>query len=205
MIPYLTHSVRKLHPHIDFTVMSLSSEEILRGLDDYSLDAGISYLDNEPINGLLATPLYRERYCLFVPHGHSYANHKSVTWREAAQLPLGLPTPNMQNRRIIDHAFRVANCRPEPALETNSVINLYSNVTLMGLPSIMPEYIVEIFGTDAGLHALPLKDPDVAPSVGLITPDREPVAPLVRAFRDAAAAFSANRVAKDIPQKSAIT
>src|SRR6476646_10110828 len=35
MIPYLTQAVRKLHPHIDFTVMSLSSEEILRGLDDY--------------------------------------------------------------------------------------------------------------------------------------------------------------------------
>jgi DNA-binding transcriptional LysR family regulator len=69
----------------------------------------------------------------------------------------------------------------------------------------MPEYIVEIFGTDAGLHALPLKDPDVAPSVGLITPDREPVAPLVRAFRDAAAAFSATGVTKDMPQKSAIT
>lgn len=205
MIPYLTHSVRKLHPHIDFTVMSLSSEEILRGLDDYSLDAGISYLDNEPINGLLATPLYKERYCLFVPKGHSLAGHKSVTWREAAQLPLGLPTSNMQNRRIIDHAFRVANCRPEPALETNSVINLYSNVTLMGLPSIMPEYIVEIFGTETDLHALPLKDPDVAPSVGLITPDRQPVAPLVRAFREAAAAFSAKGVTGEMPQKSMIT
>jgi hypothetical protein len=31
------------------------------------------------------------------------------------------------------------------------------------------------------------------------------VAPLVRAFRDAAAAFSATGVTKDMPQKSAIT
>jgi DNA-binding transcriptional LysR family regulator len=204
MIPYLTRSVRKLHPHIDFTVMSLSSEEILRGLDDYSLDAGISYLDNEPINGLIATALYTERYCLFVPAGHPLASLKSVRWRDAAELPIGLPTSNMQNRRIIDHAFRMANTRPEPALETNSVINLYSNVKLMGLPSIMPEYIVDIFGTDPDLRALPLKDPEVAHSVGLITPDRDPVAPLVRVFREAAATFSTKGVSSLLPRETPI-
>lgn len=190
MIPYLTQAVRKLHPHIDFTVMSLSSEEILRGLDDYSLDAGITYLDNEPINGLMATPLYTERYSLFLPAGHPLAAQDSVTWREAAELPLGLPTSNMQNRRIIDRAFRTAESRPEPALETNSVVNLYSSVKLMGLASIMPEYIVGIFGGDVDVHAVPLKSPNIAPSVGLITPDRDPVAPLIRVFREAAATFS---------------
>jgi DNA-binding transcriptional LysR family regulator len=204
MIPYLTRSVRKLHPHIDFTVMSLSSEEILRGLDDYSLDAGISYLDNEPINGLLATTLYTERYCLFVPKGHPVAGQESVTWGDASRLPLGLPTANMQNRRIIDHAFRLANCRPEPALETNSVINLYSNVKLMGLPCIMPEYIVDIFGRDPDLQPVPLKDPAIAHSVGLITPDRDPVAPLVRAFREAAATFSPKGSAPIFPPKPTI-
>ena len=112
MIPYLTRDVRRLHPHINFTIMSMSSEEILRGLSDYSIDAGITYLDNEPINGLLATPLYTERYCLFVPEGHTMAERETITWREAAELPLGLLTPNMQNRRIIDRAFRSADCRP---------------------------------------------------------------------------------------------
>ena len=59
--------------------MSLSSEEILRGLGDYSIDVGITYLDNEPIDDLLATPLYIERYCLFVPEGHTMAEraHRS--------------------------------------------------------------------------------------------------------------------------------
>jgi DNA-binding transcriptional LysR family regulator len=202
MIPYLTRSVRKLHPHIDFTVMSLSSEEILRGLEDYSLDAGISYLDNEPINGLMATPLYTERYCLFVPIVHPLAGQESVTWHEASKLPLGLPTSNMQNRRIIDHAFRMANRRPEPALETNSVVNLYANVKLMGLPSIMPEYIVDIFGADPDLLALPLREPDVGHSVGLITPDRDPVAPLVRAFREAAATFSTKGSGSEFVKRS---
>lgn len=194
MIPYLTRDVRRLHPHIDFTIMSLSSEEILRGLDDYSIDAGITYLDNEPINGLLATPLYTERYCLFIPESHALADRESVTWREAAELPLGLLTVNMQNRRIIDRAFRSANCRPEPALETNSVINLYSNVRLMGLASIMPHYILNILGSDPGLKAIPLMEPEIAHSVGLVIQDRDPTAPLVRAFREAASTFSSKSI-----------
>ena len=190
MIPYLTKDMRRLHPHIDFTIMSLSSEAILRGIEDYSLDAGITYLDNEPIHGLLATPLYTEKYCLFLPDGHEFAERDSISWREAAQLPLGLPTLDMQNRRIIDRAFRSADCRPEAALETNSVINLYSNVRLMGLASIMPAYIIGMFGRDPGILAIPLEDPKVEHSVGLVVPDRDPMGPLVRAFRETAATFS---------------
>ena len=190
MIPYLTKEVRGQHPNIDFAVMSMSSEEILRSLEDYSIDVGITYLDNEPIHGLLASPLYSERYCLFVPDGHALAGRASVTWKEAASLPLGLLTSNMQNRRIIDRAFLSANCRPVPALETNSVINLCSNVRLMGLASIMPHYILDILGRDPGLTAIPLLEPEVAHSVGVVALDRDPIAPLVRAFREAATAFS---------------
>jgi hypothetical protein len=31
------------------------------------LDVGVAYLTTEPIDGLSPSPLYRERYCLFVP------------------------------------------------------------------------------------------------------------------------------------------
>jgi DNA-binding transcriptional LysR family regulator len=189
VIPYLTRDVQRLHPEINFTITSMSSEEILRGLSEYSIDAGISYLDNEPINGLVATPLYVERYCLFIPEGHAFANHQTVTWREAAALPLGLLTRNMQNRRIIDRAFEAAGCHPDPALETNSVINLYSNVRLMGLASVMPHYLLNLLGDDPGIRAISLVEPEVAHSVGMITQDRDPIAPLVRAFREAAAGF----------------
>ena len=195
MIPFLTRDMRALHPHIDFTVMSQSSEEILRALQDYSIDVGITYLDNEPISGLLSWPLYLERYCLFVPDHHPFVGRQWVTWKEAASLPLGLLTSNMQNRRIIDRAFQSANCHPAPALETNSVINLCSNVRLMGLASIMPDYILDVLGRDPGITAIPLKDPVVAHSVGLVAVDRDPLGPLVRAFCEAAKSFSAAEIA----------
>ena len=185
MIPLLTKKIRSVHPGIDFTVLSHSSEEILRGLADFSIDVGITYLDNEPIDGMLASPLYVERYCLFVPESHSLANRASVTWQEASQEPLCLLTTNMQNRRIIDRAFETAKCHPSPRLETNSVINLCSNVRLMGLASIMPQYVLEVLGNVSGIKAIPLDHPKVEHSVGLVVADRDPLSPLIEALREA--------------------
>ncbi len=185
MIPLLTKRIRSIHPGIDFTVLSHSSEEILRGLADFSIDVGITYLDNEPIDGMLASPLYVERYCLFVPESHSLASRASVTWQEASEEPLCLLTSNMQNRRIIDRAFETAKCHPSPRLETNSVINLCSNVRLMGLASIMPQYVLEVLGNVSGIKAIPLDHPKVEHSVGLVVADRDPLSPLIEALRDA--------------------
>ncbi|MEO8421803.1 MAG: LysR family transcriptional regulator [Hyphomicrobium sp.] len=187
MIPLLTKKIRIIHPGIDFTVLSQSSEEILRGISDFSVDVGITYLDNEPIEGLLATPLYIERYCLFVPENHPLADRTSVTWQEAAGVPLCLLTPNMQNRRIIDRAFETAKCHPSPRLETNSVINLCSNVRLMGLASIMPQYILDVLGNMSGVKAIPLEEPTVEHSVGLVVAARDPLSPLIEALRETAA------------------
>jgi DNA-binding transcriptional LysR family regulator len=189
MAPLLTQTMQAQHPGVDFTVFSLSTAEILRGLNDFSIDVGIAYLDNEPIDGLLASPLYRERYCLFVASSHPLAQRKSVTWFEAAQETLCLLTPNMQNRRIIDRAFRAANCQPQPRLETNSVVNLWSNVRFTGLSSIMPEYFLDALGPTTGISAVPLTDPDIEHAVGLLVVDREPLAPIIAALQRVALGF----------------
>lgn len=189
MIPLLTRDVRQAHPNIDFTVMSMSSEEILHSLDDFSIDVGITYLDNEPIEGLVSSPLYKERYCLFVTESHPLAGREDVTWQEVAKERLCLLTSNMQNRRIIDRAFRDADCRPAPELETNSVINLCANVRLMGLASVMPDYILGILGAHSGIKAVPLKKPEVVHDVGLVAMRREPLSPLIGVLLDVARSF----------------
>lgn len=185
MIPQLTSTLRKEHPDIEFTIHSLSSIEILRRLGDNSLDAGVTYLDNEPIEGLLTSHLYTERYCLFVGEDHPLAGRDVVTWREAAEKPLCLLTPNMQNRRIIDRAFAQSECRPKPKIETDSIINLCSNVR-MGLASVMPEFVLDLLGPGSGIAAIPLGAPTVEHAVGLVVSDRDPLPPLLRALRTAA-------------------
>ena len=189
MVALLTKQMQAGHPGVDFTILSHSTAEILRGLNDFSLDAGVTYLDNEPVDGLMASPLYRERYSLFVGDGHDLAGRARVTWQEAAREPLCLLTQHMQNRRIIDRAFRAANCQPVPRLETNSVINLCANVRHMGLASVMPEYLLDALGPMEGIRAIPLVEPDVEHTVGLLVIDREPLSPIIAALREVASGF----------------
>ena len=47
-----------------FTILSRTSIEILTLLENLEIDAGVTYLDNEPLGRVTAVPLYRERYRL---------------------------------------------------------------------------------------------------------------------------------------------
>ena len=192
MASVLTRALNAKHPSVDFTILSHSSEEIIRALNDFEIEAGITYLDNEPVAGLLQAPLYREHYCLFVSHTHELASHASISWAEAAQQKLCLLTPNMQNRRIIDRAFAAAKAQPSPRLETNSIMNLLSSVRSMGLCSIMPAYFKSAFGKLEDVMAIPLVEPEVSHAVGLVAVDREPLSPTIAALFTAAQSFKAD-------------
>jgi len=181
MAALITKAIHGRHPGVELTVLSQSSMEILRNLEDFTIDVGLTYLDNEPIEGMRSEAIYMERYCLLVRADHELVHESSVSWAEAAKQPLCLLTPDMQNRRIIDRAFRAASCAPIPRLETNSVINLCANVHLMGLASIIPEYFLDVIGPVSDVRAVPLTDPMVEHSVGLVAVDRDPVSPLVLA------------------------
>ena len=186
---HLTKAMTLVHPSVDFTILSHSSEEIIRALNDFTIDAGITYLDNEPVEGLMQAELYRENYCLFVAADNELAGRDSVTWLEAAQQPLCLLTPNMQNRRIIDRAFAAAKVHPTARLETNSIMNLISSVRSMNLCSIMPDYFKNALGALEGVVAVPLAEPTVSHKVGLVAADREPLSPLISALFAAAKGF----------------
>jgi DNA-binding transcriptional LysR family regulator len=188
MAAMITHAIQERHPGIELTVLSQSSIEILRHLEDFSIDIGLTYLDNEPIEGMRSEAIYMERYCLLVRTNHSLAGEPSVTWADAARQPLCLLTPDMQNRRIVDRAFKAAQCAPVPRLETNSVINLCANVRLMGLASIIPEYFLDVLGPMSDVRAVPLTDPLVEHSVGLVAVDRDPISSLVLAAFECARA-----------------
>jgi DNA-binding transcriptional LysR family regulator len=186
MAALLTKAIQDRHPGIELTVLSQSSIEILRNLEDFSIDVGLTYLDNEPIEGMQAEAIYTERYSLLVRADNELARKTSVTWAEASRQPLCLLPQSMQNRRIIDRAFRAANTKPTPKLETNSVINMCSNVHLMGLASIVPEYFLDVLGPMSDIRAVPLVEPVIEHSVGLVAVDRDPVSPLVLAVFECA-------------------
>ena len=120
MVPSLTTPCHLRHPGIRFSVLSRTSAEILAMLDDLEIDAGISYLGNEPLGRVRTVPLYTERYRLVTAAGAPLGDRDSITWAELGALSLCLLTPDMQNRRIMDRLMHGAGVEARATLESNS-------------------------------------------------------------------------------------
>ncbi len=178
--PLLTSRSRAAHPGIHQAVFSLSAEEIIRRLDGFELDLGLTYLEDRRLGGFRVLALYRERYLLLAPNRGAIRGRAAMTWSEAAELPLCLLTPNMQNRRIIDAAFRQAGTAPNVAVETDSAFALYSHVRCAGLHTIVPHSLLFLLDLREEVTAIPLS-PELSRSIGLIALGHEPPPPLIAA------------------------
>lgn len=183
MVSALTTPFRAKHADVKFTILSRTSIEVLGMLANLEIDAGITYTDNEPLGRARSIPLYTEQYRLLTSEGSPLGDRASVTWAEVSRIPLCLLTPDMQNRRIIDRLLREAGgAEPQPTLESNSMIVLFSHVRTGQWASVMPEKLAETLGLTERLRAIPITDPDAVHTIGLVVPQREPIPPLTAAL-----------------------
>ena len=181
-ISMLTAPFRAKYPLVTIAVLSLNSQQIQRGIEDLELDAAVTYLDNEPLDRVKSHRLYAEEYVLLAPEHGPFGDRTSVTWAEAADEPLCLLTPDMQNRRIIDGIFRSIGKQPQPSVETNAIFNLWSYVHSGQASSIVPKALLQVFGVPDRTKALALVEPKASRTVGLVISDRELPSPLARSF-----------------------
>lgn len=182
IVSALTTPLHVAHPEVVFTVLSRTSIEILTLLDNLEIDAGLSYVDNEPLGRARSIALYHERYRLLIAADGPLGGRETVTWAEVASVPLCLLTPDMQNRRIIDRRLRDAGVEPAPTLQSNSMVVLFAHVRTGRWASVMPAVLAETMGLPGAVRAIPIDDPTPPPTVGLIYPQREPLTPLTAAL-----------------------
>lgn len=180
MIAHLTAPFSSRYPAVSLTVLSLTSNEIQNRIDNFELDVGLTYLDNEPLDRVISKPIYQESYVLLTREDGPLGGLETISWAEAGELKLCLLTADMQNRRIIDGIFRSVGATPRPAIETNSIFNLCSHAGMQGVSSIVSLQLLEFFGIPIGTKALPLVEPEAQRTIGLIVADRQPFAPLAR-------------------------
>ena len=188
VVAELTTPFRKTHPEVAFTVLSRTSIDILAQLDAAEIDAGLTYVDNEPVGRARHVALFQERYRLVTSAGSPLGDRDSVTWEEVGQIPLCLLTPDMQNRRIIDRRLRAAGVEPRPTLQSNSVVLLFAHVRTGQWASVMPDVLAEILGLPetpglaTPIRSIPILDNETPPMIGLVYPSREPLAPMTAAL-----------------------
>jgi DNA-binding transcriptional LysR family regulator len=182
MVAHLTTPYREKHAGVRFSIMSQTSDKIIRMIEDLEADAGLTYLDGEPLGRMLQVPIYSERYRLITSEDSPLGDRDAVTWAEVGRIPLCLLTPDMQNRRIIDGLLRQAGCEPAPTLESNSIVALYSHVRTGRWATVMAEHLAETLGVTDRVRAIPIINPDVSHRIGLVLHPREPMPPMLAAL-----------------------
>ena len=184
MLPELTTPYRERHPNVRFTILSRTSNEILRMIETLEADAGLSYIDAEPLRRVRTIPLYEEHYCLLTAAGSPFSYRPSIPWSDLGDIPLCLLTDDMQNRRIIDRQLREAGTQANATLESNSMMTLIAHVRTGRWASIMPTLFAKALDLTSSVRAIPIRDPDAVHTVGLLVPEREPLPALTAALTE---------------------
>ncbi len=186
MVADLTGPFAARHPNVKITILSRTSVEILAGIDSLELEAGITYLDNEPLGRVTMVPLFTEFYRLLCAPGSPLAGRARVTWAEVAAEPLCLLTADMQNRRIVNQHLAAAGATVAPAIESNSTIALISHVLTGHWASVVPMKLAQVFVGAGRMISIPIVEPEAEHLVGLITARRDPQTPVLAALIEAA-------------------
>src|SRR4029079_6257797 len=182
MVAMLTTPYRATHPDVSFTILSRNSIEVLGLLENLEVDAGLTYLDNEPLGRVQTVPLYNEEYRLLRSPHSPLGKRDSVTWAEVGKVPLCLLTPDMQNRRIIESLLRQAGAQVAPTCESDLIIVLFAHVRTGRWASVMPAKLAAVLGLTDTVRAIPIVEPEVTHSIGLVVPQRNPLTPLINAL-----------------------
>lgn len=186
----IANALRTSHPGIRVRVDSASSQAIQQGVDEGRFDAGLTYSEGVSSDLLKLEELYTESYMLLVPDGLLEVSGSEIAWLTAAELPLILLEPEMQNRRILDNIFAEAGAAPQVVAETNGFIAAMAMAREGMGATVLPKVLVESLGAVEGGRILELVDPQAEKPVCLVTPMRAQSVLVVDALRRTVAALA---------------
>ncbi|MDP8991374.1 MAG: LysR family transcriptional regulator substrate-binding protein, partial [Acidobacteriota bacterium] len=179
----ITSLFQKNHPHVMVKIVELSPMEIQRAFQESRLDVAITYLEDTVQRQGRNHPLYLEEYSFLTRKGHPLSLRKSISWKDASQVPLCLLSVEMQSssspvRDILSQlGLNVAH------VETNSVSALYAQVRSGQWASILPRSLAAASEVGADLKCIPLPPSASSPTaVGVMIPDRDLTFPVAEAF-----------------------
>ncbi|CAM8641020.1 LysR Transcriptional regulator [Comamonadaceae bacterium] len=155
------------HPELMPVVLSLSSSELEKRLENLSIDLALGYTERMDLRAvqLTAYPQYNEHYFLLrksrTPHAFELQISEPESWLQASEVSLCLLTSEMHNRTIVDASFAAAGCTPKVVMETNSILTMALSVVAGQVCSVMPGALVSTVRGYRELEAVPLVSPQV--------------------------------------------
>ncbi|ABF62166.1 transcriptional regulator, LysR family (plasmid) [Ruegeria sp. TM1040] len=184
----LVDRMHQAHPRVFVRLEVTTSLSIQQRLYDGTLDVGVTYSDSVGRDDMSVTDLYDEAYVVFASEQMLSGHETQMSWRNAAQLPLSLLEPQMQNRRILDRIFADLDLRPEIVSESSGFMASLVMARAGSVATILPQALVEALGPLQGTRTLRLVDPEPSWPICLASVERQPELTTIRALKAVIAA-----------------
>jgi DNA-binding transcriptional LysR family regulator len=182
ILPVVLKMVRERHPGVVIDVRFIGNEAMKTGLNNFSLDVAFTYLDEADLGRRNTVAMCTETLCLLVPDSAAFKDRTSITWKDAADLPLAMLSTTTHERRFVDQVFARLGCQPSPRIESESILHLMFQVQFTELCTIIPAHFRHMPGLHQGTRALDLVDPVVTQEVGVFWAEAETRMPMANAL-----------------------
>ena len=133
-----------------------------------------------------------ERYVLLSSSDMLPSGASTLSWPDAAQLPLALLTADMRDRQIIDQAFAGHGITVAPQVETDSVASLLAQVATGNWACIVPHTWLWTSPLKGEVRAVAMVDPELKAQIALATNSAGPGSPIARALSASAQQLALN-------------
>jgi DNA-binding transcriptional LysR family regulator len=186
IVSLLTTPFADRYPNIQISILSRTLRDLERDFRNFDVDVGVSYLDAVEQPGLRPYLLYKESYYLLVPDGHYLSDRRSIDWREVGELPLCLLVPELQNRVVLNNIFAQVGVTPRAVIETDCSLGLFAHMRSNKWLTVVPHSYFYLLGDWGYIRSIPIVNPVVTSTIGILIQERNPIPPVIQAFLEVA-------------------
>ena len=169
-------------PRIRVRVLDQPATEILLSVARSEADFGINYLGTQEPD-LAFQPLATEPFDLACRRDHPLARRRRIGWAELAEHKCITLAPGSGNRLLIDQGLAQISARPRWSCEVQHVPALLSLIEAGAGVGAVPRLALA-GGAGAALIGVPLVEPVIARSVGIVQLRKKPLGSAAQAFHD---------------------
>ncbi|HBS6408426.1 TPA: LysR family transcriptional regulator [Klebsiella pneumoniae] len=177
------------YPALQFSLLSMTSEQIIDGVSRNQLDLGICYLQHLDEGQFKIARLPQTRMGLLHDKRHFDFSAGTPGWETLATLPLGFLTKGMYYRESIEISFKAKGLTPRYVFESDSTFQIILAVQAGICCAIMP-LNNGLEALSDNLEILPIAETHVDSQLALIMRQQEPVSTLAeKCFAEAQGIF----------------
>lgn len=181
-LPTVIARFTELHPQIRVRILDESANTVLNDVSNRRADFAINFIGTQE-QELVFEPIFTEPFVLAVHSSHRLALRRKVRWEELEDERLITVGKSSGNRVLLDSMLAQVSRRPTSFFEVSHVSSLLGLVELCLGVAAVPKLALPT-SNHMTLKAVPLVEPTITRTLGLICRKGMPLAPTAQILYD---------------------